>query len=63
MKVYVVKRADEWEYDCPIEQTIVAKNKERALEIAIQKAGGEWEIEKEVDLEKEQILTIDKNQG
>lgn len=62
LKVYVMVRQDDWKYDEPIEQTIVAKTRERAIELA-SKNPGVWDIEKEVDLSVEQVLTIDKNDG
>lgn len=62
LNVYVLVRQDDWGYDEPIEQTIVAKTKERAIELA-SKYPGVWDIEKEIDLTIEQVLTIDKNEG
>ena len=56
MKVYIVKRTDEVGYDECKEQTIVAKSKERAL-VWANKEYGRWEIVKEVDLNREQVLT------
>lgn len=62
LNVYVLVRQDDWKYDEPIEQTIVAKTKERAIELA-SKYPGVWDTEKEIDLNREQVLTIDKNEG
>lgn len=56
MKVYIVKRTDDYGYDECTEQTIVAENADRALELA-EKEYGVWEIKEKVDLDKEQILT------
>lgn len=63
LNVYVLIRDDDWEYDFPVEKTVVAKSKERAIEIASKNAKGIWIVDKEVDLNIEQILTIDKNDG
>ena len=56
MKVYVVERVDDYGYDECTEQTIVAKNVDRALELA-EKEYGVWKIKEKVDLNKEQVLT------
>lgn len=56
MKVYIVERVDEVDYDECKEQTIVAENVDRALELA-EKEYGVWKIKKKVDLNKEQVLT------
>lgn len=56
MKVYVVERVDDYGYDECAEQTIVAENVDKALELA-EKEYGVWKIKKKVDLNKEQVLT------
>lgn len=58
MKVFVVNRKDEIDYDEYTEQTIVASSSEKALELA-NKEYGEWKILREVDLTQEQVLTKD----
>lgn len=62
MKVYIVERKDDYNWDEYIEQTIVAESEERAIELA-KKEYGEWKIKKNVDLSKEQVLTKDFNAG
>lgn len=62
MKVYIVERKDDYNWDEYIEQTIVAESEERAIELA-KKEYGEWKIKKSVDLSKEQVLTKDFNAG
>lgn len=56
MKVYIVERVDDCGYDECLEQTIVAGNVDRALELA-EKEYGVWKIKEKVDLNKEQVLT------
>lgn len=56
LNVYVVKRIDEEDYDECTEQTIVAIDEKRALELASQQYG-QWEISQKVDLTKEGVLT------
>ena len=63
-RVYVVSTND-YDYDEPREMTIVAESKEKAEGIAKANAynpNSVWEA-KEVDLNKEQILTIDILEG
>ena len=63
-RVYVVSTED-YDYDEPREMTIVAESKEKAEGIAKANAynpNSVWEA-KEVDLNKEQILTIDILEG
>ena len=63
-RVYVVSTND-YDYDEPREMTIVAESKEKAEEIAKKNAcekNAVWKA-KEVDLNKEQILTIDILEG
>ena len=63
-RVYVVSTKD-YDYDQEREMTIVAESKEKAEEIAKANAynpNSVWEA-KEVDLNKEQILTIDILEG
>ena len=63
-RVYVVSTED-YDYDQEREMTIVAESKEKAEEIAKANAynpNSVWEA-KEVDLNKEQILTIDILEG
>ena len=63
-RVYVVSTND-YDYDEQREMTIVAESKEKAEEIAKANAynpNSVWEA-KEVDLNKEQILTIDILEG
>lgn len=60
--VYVLLRQDDWKYDDPTEQTIVAKTTDKAIELA-SKYPGVWDIEKKVDLNKEQVLTVNRNDG
>jgi hypothetical protein len=62
LNVYVLERQDDWGYDECIEQTIVAENEERAIELA-SKEFGVWGIKTIVDLNKEQILTKETNDG
>lgn len=62
LSVYVLERQDDWGYDECIEQTIVAENVERAIELA-SKEYGVWGIKTIVDLNKEQILTKETNDG
>ena len=56
LNVYIVERLDGWDYDDCIEQTLIAENDERALELA-RKEVGVWGIKRIVDLTKEQVLT------
>lgn len=56
LKVYIVERTDNFDYDECIEQTIVASTEERAIELA-NKQYGTWKIKRTVDLNKEQVLT------
>ena len=63
-RVYVVSTND-YDYDEPREMTIVAESKEKAEEIAKKNAcekNAVWKA-KEVDLNKEQVLTIDILEG
>ena len=63
-RVYVVSTED-YDYDQEREMTIVAESKEKAEEIAKKNAcekNAVWKA-KEVDLNKEQILTIDILEG
>ena len=63
-RVYVVSTED-YDYDEQREMTIVAESKEKAEEIAKKNAynpNAVWKA-KEVDLNKEQILTIDILEG
>ena len=63
-RVYVVSTED-YDYDQEREMTIVAESKEKAEEIAKANAynpNSVWEA-KEVDLNKEQVLTIDILEG
>ena len=63
-RVYVVSTED-YDYDQEREMTIVAESKEKAEEIAKRNAcekNAVWKA-KEVDLNKEQILTIDILEG
>ena len=63
-RVYVVSTND-YDYDEPREMTIVAESKEKAEGIAKANAynpNSVWEA-KEVDLNKEQVLTIDILEG
>ncbi|NFO86474.1 hypothetical protein FDC58_10570 [Clostridium botulinum] len=62
LNVYVVERQDDWDYDECIEQTIVAKTEERAIELA-NKEHGVWIVDKKVDLNIEQVLTKQTNDG
>ncbi|BAO04738.1 uncharacterized protein CBO05P1_019 [Clostridium botulinum B str. Osaka05] len=62
LNVYVLARQDDWNYDECVEQTIVAKSEERAIELA-NKEYGVWGIIKKVDLDVEQVLTKDVNDG
>ena len=62
MKVYIVERKDDYNWDEYIEQTIVAESEERAIELA-KKEYGEWKVTKIVDLSKEQVLTKYFNAG
>ena len=56
MKIYIVERVDDYGYDECTEQTIVAENVDRALELA-ESEYGVWKIKKKVDLNEEQVLT------
>ena len=63
-RVYVVSTED-YDYDQEREMTIVAESKEKAEEIAKKNAcekNAVWKA-KEVDLNKEQVLTIDILEG
>lgn len=66
LNVYVVERADKWDYDDIdqqiVEQVIVAPSSERAITLA-SKEYGEWSIRLVVDLDVEQILTTSWNWG
>lgn len=66
LNVYVVERADKWDYDDIdqqiVEQVIVASSPERAIELA-SKEYGEWVVKSVVDLDVEQILTTSWNWG
>ncbi|MCS6103456.1 hypothetical protein DWV13_01880 [Clostridium botulinum] len=62
LNVYILERKDEYDYDQCIEQTIVAKTEERAIELA-DKEYGIWEVTKIVDLNLEQVLTKETIDG
>jgi hypothetical protein len=62
LNVYVLKRLDDWGYDECIEQTIVCESEERAIELA-NKEYGDWGIKIKVDLNIEQVLTKETNDG
>jgi hypothetical protein len=62
LNVYVLEREDDYGYDEYIEQTIVAETEERAIKLA-SKEYGTWIIAKKVDLNIEQILTKNSNDG
>lgn len=62
LNVYVVERDDTYGYDEYIEQTIVAETEKRAIELANQEYGV-WIITKKVDLNMEQVLTKNSNDG
>ena len=63
LNVYVLIRDDDWKYDSPVEQTIVAPTAKRAIEMASNRTNGIWKIDKVVDLNVEQILTVEENYG
>lgn len=62
LNVYILKIKGRWSYDQCVEQTIVAKDEERALQIA-NKEDGIWVIDRQVDLNVEQVLTKDIYEG
>lgn len=62
LNVYIVEREDDYGYDEFIEQTIVAETEEKAIELANRECGI-WIINKKVDLNLEQVLTKNSNDG
>lgn len=62
LNVYVLERQDSFDHDEYVEQTIVAKTEERAIDLA-SKEFGVWCVSKKVDLNIEQVLTKDFNAG
>lgn len=62
LNVYIVEREDDWDYDQCIEQTIVAPTEERAIKLA-NKEYGIWKVTRVVDLNIEQVLTTNWNDG
>jgi uncharacterized membrane protein len=63
MKVFIVFRTDEWDYDEYDAFVVVAENGERALEIAKERVNyGQWDVQ-EADLSSEGILLDSFNAG
>ncbi len=56
MNLYIVVREDETWYDECTEQTILAENENKALEMA-SKEYGKWRIHEVVDMTKPKVLT------
>lgn len=60
MKLYIVQRSDETQWNDCDEQTILAENENQALELA-NKEEGIWYISEIVDINKSRILTKSYN--
>lgn len=60
MKLYIVQRSDETQWNDCDEQAILAENENQALELA-NKEEGIWYISEIVDINKSRILTKSYN--
>lgn len=63
MKIYILKRKDDYYYDEYTEVSVVAKNEERVLEMAREKLRGRWYVDEEANLDKEKMLTANFYRG